>query len=259
MFCYLNINSSNWNRQMTVYVGRREYCGSGFKDFIHPGSRAILCLTASTKYGCLSPYCLTDSNGLNMENLWQFGKIYESVPAISVPYSRWDRRVIWEYPAEEHMKDGQILPAYWNWRQKGMSTRDAVRYPVGYEQRHTCKGFVYADGSEVKILDYISARREIYVKLYQHCISLLSGKAKERYEELKDYIRKGIDITIVEVDGPKSSLLQYYRDTYGVNDDFIVENVMKATPENLEIMKQDSESPYGHGYCLAERLLSEIH
>lgn len=242
---------------MTIYVGRREYQGSSFVEHVQPNTTVVRCLSASTEYGCLSPYCLTDENGFIMENIWQFGKIYEDVPAVSVPYSRWNKEIIWEYPAQRHIVDGMILPEYWQWRDQGMRAKNPIRYPVGYHHRHKCRGYLQISGTTVRNLNYIAARREVYVPLYRHCLSLATGTTKEKFQGLVDLVRQGQDLTIVEVDGPKSALLGHYQKKYGVAPNFIVDNVMVATPENLEIMKSDDKSPYGHGYCLAECLLSE--
>lgn len=243
-----------------IYVGRREYRGSSYQNFQKENTIPIFCLTASTEYGCLSPYQLKDENGLLMENIWQFGKIYPAVPAVQIPYSRWDKRIIWQYPAEQHIENDTILPVYWNWRVTGMKNSYPVRYPVGYNYRHNCVGFLQILGNEMKLLNYIQARKEIYIPLYRHCIDIASEEshAKKKYREILNMLREGKSITIIEVDGPKSSLLSHYQEKYGVKDNFIVDNVMLATTENLEIMKRDDKSPYGHGYCLAECLLADL-
>ena len=65
----------------------------------------------------------------------------------------------------------------------------------------------------------------------------------------------GENLLIIEVDGPHSEAINYYQQKYNVKGDFIEQNTMLATPENLEIMLNDPKYPYGHGYCLANILL----
>ena len=99
-------------------------------------------------------------------------------------------------------------------------------------------------------LDYVAARKRIYAPLY---ISL--AKQEKLFEELKQMLKKGDNLLIIEVDGPHQKSLQYYKDTYKVKDDFIQYNTLLATKENLEIMLNDTKHSFGHGYCLAAALL----
>jgi hypothetical protein len=127
-----------------VRVGRRVYgYGGKFTDPKVPGFTPILCLTPSSPYGAISPYCLRDVQGRVMENLWQFSKVYRTVPPSRQTYSRYDARVIWQHGAEVHVApDGTLLPAYWAWREKGFAAPDAIRYPVTFEHRTQCIGAI---------------------------------------------------------------------------------------------------------------------
>jgi len=67
-----------------------------------------------------------------MENIWQFSKVYQEVPAITQRYSRYNDLVIWQHQKEKHLSEnGILLSAYWKWRSKGMNNR----YPVGFHHR----------------------------------------------------------------------------------------------------------------------------
>jgi hypothetical protein len=127
-----------------VRVGRRVYgYGGKFTDPKVPGFTPILCLTPSSPYGAISPYCLRDVQGRVMENLWQFSKVYRTVPPSRQTYSRYDARVIWQHGAEVHVApDGTLLPAYWAWREKGFAAPDAIRYPVTFDHRTQCIGAI---------------------------------------------------------------------------------------------------------------------
>src|SRR3989338_6960780 len=116
-----------------IRVGRREYKGGTFKDPSFMNFTSILCLTKSSKYGELGPYVLKNSKNQIMENIYQGSKIYKTVPKSIQYYSRYDKTVIWNHPAECHMNDkNEILPSYWKWREKLMNNSYHVRYPVGY-------------------------------------------------------------------------------------------------------------------------------
>jgi len=52
-----------------VRVGRRIYGSNGTLDSKLPGFTTILCLTPSSPYGSISPYCLKNKQGQLMENV----------------------------------------------------------------------------------------------------------------------------------------------------------------------------------------------
>jgi len=252
---------------MSVAVGRRDYSvgGGKFHDSAKPGYKTVLCLTASTPYGSIGPYCVKDKNGHIMENAWQARKIYEHVPRTRQPRSRYDSTVIWEWPSEVHWDGNGPTPAYWKWRAALLAAPEAVRYPVGRAHRKHCKGFlwrhtgddtgVYTDDEEdmanYQLLDYVEARKVGYVPVYMECL-----RDKPKFVELQQRHARGENLLIVEVDGPHKESLGYYQDTYGVAETFIDDdNVMDATPENLGVMLYDAKHPFGHGYCLAMALL----
>ena len=244
-----------------IRVGRRIYQRSGqYNDPSYPGFESILCLTKSTAYGSLGPYCLVDENGVIMENKWQFSKVYERVPKTKEKKSRYDQTVIWEHPEEIHAlktSDGwEIRTTYTAWRRKGMKCQYAVRYPVGYGNMHKCL-FSLAEDEKGEIirkpLSYIEARKQIYVPEYQKLVV-----QKPQFAELQQKLRNGTNLLIIEVDGPHQESLQYYKDKYNVNDDFIERDTILATPENLKIMLEDPKHSYGHGYCLAAALLGIV-
>ena len=119
-----------------IRVGRSTYDNGKRIDPSFEGFTPILVLTKSSEYGSIGPYCLQDDKGRIMENIYQFCKVYETVPETTCKYSRYDDRVIWKWKAERHVQicpDGtfDILPEYFRWRQAGMYVKDAIRYPVG--------------------------------------------------------------------------------------------------------------------------------
>lgn len=221
----------------------------------YPNFINILCLTPSTPYGSLSPYTLCDvKTGYNMENVWQFSKLYKTVPKSTQHYSRWDQRVIWDHPEEIHVdSNNNVTNDYWVWRQKGFEAKYAIRYPVGFKHRTKCLCSIYHDTvtDEYIKLDYISARKKIYLPTY-----IESVKDKSDFLYLKQLLDQGENLLIIEVDGPKVKYLQHYKDCYGVGDDFIEDNTILINEENINIMLNSDKAPFGHGYCLAMALLN---
>lgn len=195
-----------------------------------------------------------------MENLWQFSKVYSHVPKTTQYYSRYDQRVIWNHPAEVHFTQEEETEAFWNWREKGLASEYPIRYPVGIKHRHNCLHSlietkrVERDG-EVEVtherVEYISARCQLYVPEYLRAV-----RKEEQFGVLKRKLKQGINLLIIEVDGPHQESLQYYREKYGVDETFIVCDTVLANRHNLSLFLYDALHPYGHGYCLAEALLS---
>lgn len=247
-----------------IKIGRIEY-KNGKKVFPEiSGFKTIEVMTPSTQYGSLSPYSLKTKSGFIFENLWQFSKMYEQVEKSVQRYSAYDPKIIWDHPEEIHYKNGNPTLEYWNWRKKGFSCQNAVRYPVGRFQRTKCIGAIWNfelgedenalewKADKYKLIDYINARKLIYVPIYCKLVS-----EKPQFKELQKMLENGENLLIVEVDGPHQESLQYYEKKYSVSKNWIEENTIEASKENLEILLNDSKHPFGHGYCLAMSLLDQ--
>lgn len=130
-----------------------------------------------------------------------------------------------------------------------MKNKYPVRYPVGYNNMQKCL-FAVKDNDPDRKLDYIEARKEIYIPLYCQLV-----KENNKFLELKERLNNGENLLIIEVDGPHQESLQYYIDNYYADNDFIENDTMIATEENLSIMMHDPKHPFDHGYCLAVALL----
>lgn len=101
----------------------------------------------------------------------------------------------------------KLTPEYLNSRKKGMNAADHIRYPVGFNHRHKCLfSLKTLDGPH---LNYIEARKEIYLPLY---IDLV--KKHPHFEFLLNKVKRGENILIIEVDGPHQESLDYYKETY---------------------------------------------
>lgn len=214
-------------------------------------TRIVIMMKSHSKYFDLSPYYLENEKGQIMENIWQFSKCYKEVSSSIQYYSRFNHTIIWQHPAETHIDENDnITEKYKNWREKGMNNKYAVRYPVGYKHRSKCL-YSLKELSGPK-LDYIEARKEIYVKEYCRLV-----KKEKSYQLLQEMLKKGKNLLIVEVDGPHEESLDYYKENYGVNNSFIQRDTMLFNEENNRIMLNDPKHSYGHGYALCLALLDK--
>lgn len=95
----------------------------------------------------LSPFYLgpvelyDDMTAMNVENGWQFSKVYR-----------------------EHTCDGEPTGRYWRWASNGWDSTYAHRYPMG---KGAIPLYSLWDGRK---LDYIQARMEIYIPLYAKAV-----------------------------------------------------------------------------------------
>lgn len=238
----------------SIRVGRIIYKNGTPVHPSYPGYKPILVLTRSSPYGSIGPYLLKDEKGRIMENIWQSSKLYPWVPASKQTYSRWDSRIIWEHPQETHI-DAQSKPnsKYWAWREKLGNNSEAVRYPVNNTpHRKLCMGAIKDSdvaAGEYRLLNLVDARREIYLYEYARLV-----KKEPQFVELQEKLSRGEKLLIIEIDGPHEEHLDYYKETYGVGDDFIENSTMLATYANLNLMMYDPAHSWGHGYALAATL-----
>jgi hypothetical protein len=234
-----------------IRVGRIKSANETLK---YDGFIPIVVMMSSSPYYSLSPYSLK-IKGKILENIWQFSKVYEEVPASTQTYSKWDSTVIWEHPAETHViysKGGiEMTEEYYAWRKKGMFNEYAVRYPVGFKHRTKCIGSL-KNKDDDQMLGYIDARKQIYLPNYIQAV-----QKEPQFLELKKLLSKGKNLLIIEVDGPHQESLEYYMKKYGVDEDFIEDNTVLATSKNLNILLNDEKHAFGHGYCLAMALLEK--
>lgn len=216
----------------------------------YEGFTPIIVMTKSSEYGELSPYVLQDENGVIMENAWQFRKLYPWVPESKQYYSRFDKTIIWSHPQETHVSDGEPNEKYWAWREKGFKCQYPVRYPVGngiHKSRCIC---VLSNGERLGIKD---SREKVYLKIYSDLV-----KKHLKFDNLRQRVKRGENLLIIEVDGPHQESLEYYKRTYNVEDSFIESNTMLITMKNVKIMLKDEKHSFGHGYCLAMTLFGWV-
>lgn len=99
-------------------------------------------------------------SSLNLENAWQYSKVY---------YNQVD-------------SDNNPTQNYFEWAKNGWSSIKACRYPMG---KGAIPLYSYWNG---KKLDYVSARKEIYIPLYSKAVqkTFAFSKLKEVFNNEKD-------------------------------------------------------------------------
>lgn len=221
---------------------------------------------SNCKWKNLSPYLLkTDGEeeyhnlgGILFENFYQGCKVYDIVYENEVYPSKYqmnDPKYLW-WKFEPISPSGDVIlqgeninyDLYYRWRDSLWECEKPVRYPNKIHRRKNTQFSVCIDidGNERR-LDYISARKEIYVKEYTRLIKKLP-----EYEELLSKLRKGKNIMICEIDVPARNK----RGEYGKDCD--ENNICHITIEKLELLLNDTSEAFGHGLCLAYSLLLDL-
>lgn len=117
----------------------------------------------------LGPCAMYDGlESLNMENAWQFSKVY----------------------ADQVDIDHNPLPEWYKWRDKGIASKFAYRYPKG---KGAIPLYSYWNGEK---LSYIEARKLIYIPLYVNAVKNTHG-----YKYLKKLYINGENIVLWDFDG----------------------------------------------------------
>lgn len=235
-----------------IRVGSRLYSSLGPNDPTYPDFSPVVCLTKSSPYGSLGPYVLRTPDGVLLENLWQFSKVYRKTPSISQKVNRYTNELCWNYPETKFFDSNNLSTPnenYWTWRLEGMQNPHPVRWPVGKPYSKKCL-YSIPDSDHDLRLGYVEARKAIYLKPYLEAVV-----KQKQFKELRTRVEEGENLLIIEVDGPHQESLDYYISEYGVEETFFEGSTVLATKRNLEILLNDPKHPFGHGYCLASALL----
>ena len=119
-------------------------------------------------YRELSPFVLPAPPAKNLENLWQFSKVYE-----------------------EYWCDFPPAPSYnwYAWRDAGWADNKARRYPMGKGATPICSWW------NDKPLDYIEARKQIYAPEYANNVV-----ATDSYKNLLEVYKSGVNLILLDYD-----------------------------------------------------------
>lgn len=190
-------------RPMVAIVGPKDK--NAYKDWVRVNTT-----TSSNSWTKeLSPMLLgpvTMFNGLSsltVENAWQYLKVYNT-----------------------HLNDGEILPSYYSWARKGFKDSWAHRYPMG---KDAIPEFSLWNG---KRLDYIAARKKIYIPLYKQAV-----KKSSAYQKLLELYKKEKNIVLFDFDGY----------------DYLSEG------KTLKDVVNDPSKKMGHAFVLAMMLEEEVN
>lgn len=220
-----------------------------------------------SEYHMFSPFYLkTDGNeenvnigGVIFENFWQGSKLFSKVFSCET-YAHYTKKgdpkyLTWKYntqngeKGEEHinLKTGEIEPEYYTWRNAVFANKCAVRYPNGRNNRKLTQFtlLIKKDKTQER-LNYLDARKHIYVKEYMRLIKKLP-----EYKKLLDIMKSGKDICIFEIDVPSIGK----KGLYGKCVD--KDGYYKADKKTIDELMDDTSEPFGHGLCIAKSLLED--
>jgi len=107
----------------------------------------------------------------NFENLWQFSKVYP----------------------EHTDAEGNPLPCWYQWRDKGFADKKAHRYPMG---KGRVPLYSYWGGQK---LDYIMARKQIYAAIYGKCV-LSTHAFKGLCDLYNEILEQGSNLILLDFD-----------------------------------------------------------
>jgi hypothetical protein len=160
--------------------------------------------------GTLSPFRLGPCrtlNGIkfqNMENLWQFSKVYPQMDHIETSGSQ----------------KGLPNDAWWEWHFSGAKSERAQRYPAGKGQ---IPAYSYWG---TYCLSYIVARKMIYIPEYAKLCA-----ETERYKELRREFKQGANIIIRDYDaytiGKDQTLMDVFNSQRRAGHGFVIAGMLE--------------------------------
>lgn len=221
----------------------------------------------NSKWKNLCPYFLkTDgeemsfnSGGILFENFYQGSKVYNIVYENEVYPSKYyinnPNYLWWKY--EPETPSGDVIfqnnnlnyDLYFRWRNSIWECKNPIRYPNKIHRRKNTQFALCIDkeGNEQRF-DYISTRKELYLKEYIRLIKKLP-----EYTSLLDKLKNGKNIMICEVDVPAKNKKGIFGQDCDEND------ICYMSIEKLELLLNDPSEAFGHGLCLAYSLLMDLN
>jgi hypothetical protein len=221
----------------------------------------------NSKWKNLCPYLLrTDGNekclnngNILFENFYQGCKVYDIVYENEIypskhqqnnPKYLWWKFVPITASGDVIVSDGNIdYNLYYNWRSSLWNCQHPVRYPNKIHRRKNTQFVLCVDvqGNETR-MDYLTSRKQIYVKEYIRLIKKLP-----EYEVLLNKLKNNKNIMICEVDVPAKNKKGNYGKDCDDND------ICPMSIEKLELLLNDTNEAFGHGLCLAYSLLLDLN
>ena len=199
-----------------------------------------------------------NNGGIIFENFYQGSKVYDKVYPIKVytskhtqgnpKYLLWSHNTIGEkYDVLVDYKNQFDEKLYLRWRDDLWKCQDAIRYPNGIHRRKYTQYSICIDSNGNKIkMDYITARKELYMKEYKRLI-----RKTDEYKILLGMLQKGINFIISEIDVPSNGKKGNYGKDCDENDN------CDMSLEKLNVLLNDPSEAFGHGLCLVHALLED--
>jgi hypothetical protein len=172
------------------------------------------------------------------ENFWQSFKVWENVEKVN--------KKEWLWPAEQHVTGELPNEMWYNWHQTLLHHNQPVRRPNGRVVPLYAWWF-NQETQEYEKLDTIAARRKIYIPYLKQLY-----RAHPTYNLLLQKLRQGINLMLIEPDGP---LVDAYPNGREISLELLEELIGK--------MNYGAEgypgryAPYGHTFVLATCLLED--
>ncbi len=195
-------------------AGDRAVSAPGFKSVdVTSGSMNKIGEESPTTLSPMRLGPVTDGKGVKavwFENYWQAGKMWRTAGHIG--------------------KGGAPTPAWFKFREKVCNQKTAKRRPLPKEPYGTAESSFY-DG---RVMGYVESRKLVYVPIYRR---LIEGLAV--IKELKQMLDEGVNIMILDIDGPPKELYP---------------TGLELNRENWDKMIDDPKYPFGHGWVVAALL-----
>ena len=169
-----------------------------------------------------------DVEALIFENYWQYGKIFEGLGhvqshgeyEVTLEWKQFRKRGYAEKKGHRHprgTKTNEVLYQYTN----GKRTCNKYKYHIA------SSSYYFGD-----LMGYIESRKRVYCPLYEALVMKTAF-----YEKLKKKVDDGMDVMILDFDGPRGK-----------------EKCLKVDLEMLRQKINDTTAPFGHGYVFAALL-----
>lgn len=189
----------------------------------------------------LSPFMLHSVQypRVNIENLWQYSKMYEKHHKMS---NKELGSLVVSFLGETiQLEEINPCKEFIEWANNGMKQARAVRYPMSKGAKPVCS-IIRIDG-KYYILDYISARKLIYIPQYARAVV-----KTEAFKELQRLRDEGKKLALLDFDG-------YDRKTHSY-DDVINDATRKMGHSFVIAMLLDGYVPHDIS-CVIKRVLND--
>jgi hypothetical protein len=199
-------------------VGTRRYNHDGsYQDPQYKGYENAVCLTASTEYGSLGPYCVRvvepgPEKGAIIENVWHSMKVLPRIPKTLSRVSRYNPTIAWSWDeVTNHVEqDGMIvnMPEWLIWHNALCRNKYAVRYPFSYSPavRKSTLGVIprellqayRADPANTvvrtdQLLGIADGRKEVYFHYYMPAVDTQHPDYRKALRKLEKGAKNALD------------------------------------------------------------------